>query len=330
MTQLKTTTAPEGAPPIEIRRLAKTYRLGFWLNRTVRALQGLDMTVQAGQVYGLLGPNGAGKSTAIKILMNLVQPSTGRARIFGLPPESHQARRMVGFLPENPAPYEYLTGTEFVRLAGRLGGLGGGELDARVKEVVGLVGMDRGADLQVRRYSKGMIQRIALAQALVNRPPLLILDEPTSGLDPVGRRQMRDIILQERERGTTVLFCTHIIPDVEALCDRVVVLVAGKQVREGSVRELLTAQVPLVELTLEGISLDAVRGLGFELEHAQALGERVLVRTRDAHVQPLIRKALDSGGRINQVQPARFSLEDLFLKALAEAGHANTAGAEVQ
>jgi ABC-2 type transport system ATP-binding protein len=314
--------------PIEVRGLSKTYRLGFWLHRRVRALQGLDLQVQPGQVYGLLGPNGAGKSTTIKILMNLVQPSEGEARLFGQQPSSEEARRQVGFLPENPAPYEYLTGKEFVTLAGRLAGLSGRELEQRVKEVLGQVGMERAANLQIRRYSKGMIQRIGLAQAVVNRPKLLILDEPTSGLDPVGRRQVRDLILEERQRGTTVLFCTHIISDVEALCERVVVLVGGRRVREGSVKELLTGQTPVVEMTVQGITLEKVRSLGHELSYTQDFGDRLLVRTTDASAQALLRQVLEEGGRVTQLQPARFSLEDLFMQALQEAKH-GTVGGEI-
>ena len=223
------------ATPIELHGLSKTYRLGFLMNRKVRALDGLDMTIAPGQVYGLLGPNGAGKSTTIKIVMNLVQATSGTARLFGKPPTDTAIRRMVGFVPENPAPYEYLTGREFVQLAADLGGVPQSDVRARTTEVLESVGMTRAADLQIRRYSKGMIQRIALAQAVVHRPALLILDEPTSGLDPVGRRMVRDFILAERQRGTTVLFCTHIIPDVETLCDRVAVLVNGQRVREGGV-----------------------------------------------------------------------------------------------
>jgi ABC-2 type transport system ATP-binding protein len=314
--------------PIEIRGLSKTYRLGFFMNRRVKALQGLDLRVEPGQVYGLLGPNGAGKSTTIKILMNLVQPSQGEARIFGQEPSNNESRRQVGFLPENPAPYEYLTGREFVTLAGRLCGLSGHALDQRVKEVLGAVGMERAANLQLRRYSKGMTQRIGLAQAIVHRPRLLILDEPTSGLDPVGRRQVRDLILEERQRGTTVLFCTHIISDVEALCERVVVLVGGHRVREGRVRELLTGQTPVVELTVEGLTLEKLRGLGHELSYAQDFGDRVLVRTTDASAQALLRQVLEQGGRVTQLQPTRFSLEDLFLQALQEAKH-DTVGGEI-
>jgi ABC-2 type transport system ATP-binding protein len=305
--------------PIETEHLTKTYRLGFWLHRKVRALQDLSLRIESGQVYGLLGPNGAGKSTTIKILMDLVRASHGHARIFGFSPSDQAARKLVGFLPENPAPYEYLTGNEFLGLAGRLAGLSGQELDLRVREVLGLTQMERAANLQIRSYSKGMIQRISLAQAIIHRPRLLILDEPTSGLDPIGRRDMRDLILSERDRGTTVLFCTHIIPDVEALCDRVAVLVAGRLVREGSVQELVSGQVPVVELILEGISGESLQALGVPLQSTQALGTRQLVRAGDNESQVLIRKVLDQGGRVTQVQPARFSLEDLFLKAIEEA-----------
>ena len=307
--------------PIETRQLAKTYRLGFLMNRHVRALQELDLRIEAGQVYGLLGPNGAGKSTTIKILMNLVRASAGEALLFGRAPSDVAARREVGFLPENPAPYEYLTGEEFVRLAGAMTGLTRHELDGRVKEVIANVGMERAARLQIRRYSKGMVQRMALAQALINRPKLLVLDEPTSGLDPVGRRQVRDLILAERARGTTILFCTHIISDIETLCDRVAVLVGGRRVREGSVRELLSADSPVVEIAIQGLSLAQVQAFGHELSFAQEVGDRVLVRTADAAAQRLVGQVLAAGGRVTQLQPARFSLEDLFLRALQQARH---------
>jgi len=312
--------------PIEVENLAKTYRLGFFLNKEVRALQELALRVEPGQIYGLLGPNGAGKSTTIKILMNLVRPSGGSARVFGQPPESHEARRRVGFLPENPAPYEYLSGREFVTLAGQLCGLSGKELDDRVKQVLGDVGMEKAANLHIRRYSKGMVQRIALAQAIVHRPQLLILDEPTSGLDPVGRRQTRELILAERERGTTILFCTHIISDVEAVCERVAVLVGGRRVREGSVRELLTTQAPVVEVAIEGLSLPQVRGFGHDLTFAQELEKRVLVRLSAEASQVLLRQVLESGGRVTQLQPTRYSLEDLFLDALKEARQGTVGG----
>ncbi|WP_163865379.1 ABC transporter ATP-binding protein [Myxococcus eversor] len=317
------------APPIQVRGLSKTYKVGFWFNRTVRALQGLDLEVGPGQIYGLLGPNGAGKSTTIKILMNLVRPSGGTALLFGQPVDRAATRRLVGFLPENPAPYEYLTGREFVTLAGQLSGMSGHELDVRVKEVLGAVEMGAAEKLQIRRYSKGMVQRVALAQALVARPKMLILDEPTSGLDPVGRRQMRDLILAERDRGTTVLFCSHIIPDVEALCDRLAVLVGGRLVREGSVRELLSAQVPTVELVVEGLKMDQVKNLGVALESSQALDGRVLLQVSDTDSQRLLSQVLAAGGRVNSLQAAKFSLEQLFMDALKDSGRTTSVGGEI-
>jgi len=297
------------------------------MSRKVQALKSLDLTVNAGEVCGLLGPNGAGKSTTLKVLMGLVKASSGEARLFGMPPTFKETRRQIGFVPENPAPYEYLTGKEFLTLAGRLAGLSGMSLDQRVGEVLHLVAMERAAGLQIRRYSKGMIQRIALAQAIIHKPKLLILDEPTSGLDPVGRRQMRDLILAEREQGTTVLFCTHIIPDVETLCDRVAVLVAGKQVRQGSVKELLTSDAPLFETVLEGVPLSQVHAWGYQPKYSKEIGERLILRTSDQDAQSLARKVLGLSGRIIQLQPVRFSLEDLFLEALTEVK--DTVGTEI-
>ncbi|WP_141621495.1 ABC transporter ATP-binding protein [Myxococcus sp. AB036A] len=315
--------------PVSIRGLSKTYKVGFFLNKQVKALQGLDLEIAPGQVYGLLGPNGAGKSTTIKILMGLVRASQGQALLFGEPPDRPHVRRQVGFLPENPSLYEYLTGREFVTLAGRIFGLSGHELDQRVDRVLGDVGMGRASDLQIRRYSKGMVQRTALAQALISGPRLLVLDEPTSGLDPLGRRQMRDLILAERAKGTTILFCTHIISDVESLCDRVVVLVGGRRVQEGSVQDLVSAKAPSVEMVVHGLPLEVLQSLGFSYEHAQQLDSRVLLRIPDADSHGLLQTVISKGGRVSRVQPARFSLEDLFLEAMKQAG-GQTVGGEIQ
>lgn len=297
------------------------------MSRKVQALKSLDLTVNAGEVCGLLGPNGAGKSTTIKVLMGLVKASGGEARLFGMAPRYKESRRQIGFVPENPAPYEYLTGKEFLDLAGRLAGLSGKSLDQRIGEVLQTVGMERAAGLQIRRYSKGMIQRIALGQAIIHKPRLLILDEPTSGLDPIGRRQIRDLILAERERGTTVLFCTHLIPDVETLCDRVAVLVGGKQVRQGSVKDLLTSEAPLFETVLEGVPLSQIHAWGYQPKYSKEIGDRLILRTSDEEAQSLVRKVSDWSGRIIQLQPVRSSLEDLFLDALTEVK--DTVGTEI-
>jgi ABC-2 type transport system ATP-binding protein len=314
------------APAIETKGLQKTYKVGFFQNKHVRALQGLDLTIEPGQVYGLIGPNGAGKSTTIKILMDLVQASAGTAKLFGLNVREREARRQVGFVPENPAPYEYLTGRELVTLSGNLCGLSGKELSDRTQRVIDLVEMTRAADLQIRRYSKGMTQRVALAQALVSQPKLLILDEPTSGLDPLGRRHIRDLILQERQKGTTILFCTHIIADVEALCDRLVVLVGGKQVREGSVAELITGGGQTVELMLEGLTAEQLATIALPSDGVQEVSGRLLVRVNEGELQQWLRAVLDKGGKVARIQPVRFSLEDLFMSALKESTHGPVGG----
>jgi ABC-2 type transport system ATP-binding protein len=314
--------------PIEARDLSKTYRVGFTRTRRVNALRELDLSVEPGSVYGLLGPNGAGKSTTIKILLNLVQPTSGRAQLFGRPVSDRTARAHIGFVPENPAPYEYLTGAEFVRLCGRLVGLSGEELDRRADAALGRVGLGRAQGLQIRRYSKGMIQRVALAQALLGDPRLLILDEPTSGLDPVGRREIRDLILETRDHGVTVLFCTHIIPDVEAVCDRVAVLVAGKRVKEGPVRELVGHEESVVEITCAGLGDDRLHQLDIRPERTRDLSDRRVLAFRAAHVDAALRMLLAAGAHIVEVQATRFTLEDLFLKLLADA-NVPTVGSEI-
>lgn len=315
--------------PIEAKGLSKTYRVGFLMNRTVRALQGLDLRVPEGRIFGLIGPNGAGKSTTIKILMNLVTASSGDAKIFGHAPDHASVRRLVGFLPENPAPYEYLTGREFVTLSGRLSGLSGEELDRRVAEVLGMVEMGKAEKLQIRRYSKGMVQRVALAQALVGRPKLLILDEPTSGLDPLGRKQMRELIVEQRRLGTTILFCTHIIPDVEATCDELAMLVGGRRVREGKVTELLAGHSPLSELVIEGSSRETVAGFGVPLTGIKEADGRLTVTVAEEHGTRLLQAALASGARVIRFTPMRFSLEQLFMDALTEA-QGSTVGGEIR
>ncbi|MFT3842506.1 MAG: ABC transporter ATP-binding protein [Myxococcaceae bacterium] len=312
---------------VKVAGLSKTYRLGFWLSRKVPALRGLDLEIGAGQIYGLVGPNGAGKSTTIKILLNLVKQSEGTATLFGKSPADKDARRQVGFVPENPAPYEYLTGSEFLSLSGKLAGLSGQDLDVRMKEALGAVDMTRAASLQIRRYSKGMVQRITLAQAIIAKPKLLILDEPTSGLDPLGRRQIRDLILQQRASGTTVLFCSHIIPDVEFLCDRVAVLVKGKRVHEGPLRELLKGEAARVEIGLEGLPEPKLAELSPKVELLQHVEGRSLIRIDEKSAQEVLQKALGLGARVTRFAQIQFGLEELFLKAMQDAG--TTVGSEV-
>lgn len=302
---------------IQTEQLTKHYKVGFINGRTVRALDGLTISVDPGEVMGLLGPNGAGKSTTIKILLNLIRATSGKATLFGMDPANALARREVGFLPENPAPYEYLTGEEFVALAGALGGLTGARLKERVEQVITQVEMQRAKGLQIRKYSKGMIQRISLAQALVGEPRLLILDEPTSGLDVLGRQLVRDIILAERKKGTTVLFCSHIIPDVEALCDRVVVLIGGKLVKQGRVSELLAGDQSQVEVVLESVN-DATLAELSKQATCERVAQRVQVNCPEPTLNALLALALQGNARVVSLQRTRYSLETLFLDALKQ------------
>ncbi len=311
---------------IQTTRLTKAYEVGFVGRKTVRALTDLDLTVEPGQLVGLLGPNGAGKSTTIKLLLNLIRPSSGEVKLFGRPPADALARAKVGFLPENPAPYEYLTGREFVTLAGQLAGMQGKALTQSVGQVIERVGMDRAKDLQIRKYSKGMIQRISLAQSLVSTPDLLILDEPTSGLDVLGRQLVRDIIIEQRKRGTTVLFCSHIIPDVEALCDRVVVLIGGKLVRDGKVTELLAGDDDQSELVIEGLEPGKLAAVP-NVTQVEELGLRLSARVPDKHTTEALSAIFALGGRVVSLNRSRFSLEALFLEALKTS--ANSVGSDI-
>ena len=312
---------------IETEKLSKLYTLGALGRRTVRALSDLSLKVEGGELLGLLGPNGAGKSTAIKLLLNLIRPTAGSARLFGLPPADARARAKVGFLPENPAPYEYLTGREFVTLAGQLAGLTGGGVRRRAGEVIERVGMGRAANLQIRKYSKGMIQRISLAQALVTEPELLVLDEPTSGLDVLGRQLVRDIVLEQRKRGTTVLFCSHIIPDVEALSDRVVVLVGGRLVKEGRVSELLADEKGLVEIIVEGLAIERLAAVDGLLKAKEWLGDRIQLRCEEAATREVLACVLAEQGRVTSLRRTRYSLEALFLDALKSSS--NSVGSDI-
>lgn len=306
---------------VEVSGLTKRFLTGnFPRRRRVQALSGISFSVRRGQVYGLLGPNGAGKSTTIKVLLGLIRPTSGDARLLGGDPQQVDARRDVGFLPENPLPYEYLTGREFVELSARLGRINESELSARVSAVIERVGLSNAQSLQIRRYSKGMVQRISLAQALVTRPSLLVLDEPTSGLDVLGRRLVRDIILEERARGTTVLFSSHIIPDVEALCDEVALIIAGRLVKSGKVRELLSREQVLVELVLDGLTRERAQSLAVDPSALTWQDERVVIRTTPENVSECVRSALALSARIVSLNPVTYSLEEMFIAEIRRQG----------
>jgi ABC-2 type transport system ATP-binding protein len=225
-------------PAVALAGVTKTFPVPFQ-RRSVVAVRDLNLEVAPGQIYGLLGPNGSGKSTTLKIILGLVTPTSGRAKIFGRDSEEVASREAVGFLPENPYFYKFLTGAETLQFYGKLCGLRGGALKRRVDEMLGLVGLTTARDLRLSGYSKGMLQRIGLAQALIQEPALLVLDEPTAGVDPAGARDIRDLILDLKKRGITVLLSSHLLGQVQEICDRVGILANGRLAREGALRDLL-------------------------------------------------------------------------------------------
>jgi ABC-2 type transport system ATP-binding protein len=263
---------PMSVPAISIQNLSKEFPIPF-KRESVAAVKGLSLEVQAGQVYGLLGPNGSGKSTTMKIVLGLVSPTSGKTEIFGRDSTLVESREEVGFLPENPYFYKYLTGQETVEFYGKLCGLRGGRLRDRTRELLELVGLEKAADRRVGGYSKGMLQRIGLAQALVQEPRLLVLDEPTAGVDPAGSREIRDLILDFKRRGITVLLCSHLLGQVQEICDRIGILHQGVLIREGPLTELISIENQ-TELILENASAELLREIQEAI--ARTPGSRLL------------------------------------------------------
>jgi len=298
---------------VRAEALSKTYRVGFFARR-VRAVEDLSFEVRAGEIFGLLGPNGAGKTTALKMLLGFVKPTSGHAFIAGQRVGTVASRRELGYLPENPALYEFLRGDEYLVFAGRLCGLSRADARKRTAEMLERVGLAGRADRPIRKFSKGMVQRLALAQALVGDPRIAILDEPMSGLDPIGRKDVRDLILQLRDEGRTVLFSTHILSDVEAICDRVGILVEGRLTDCGALADLVAPGARAVELVVENVPPDLVARL-------QQDGTRVLQRDRatvltfrdEGRARAALSAAVSSGATIVSLTPHRRSLEELFI-----------------
>lgn len=300
---------------IDVRKLEKTFKTGFLKNKRVDAVRGVSFEVHEGEIFGFLGPNGAGKTTVIKMLTGLIAPTGGEAFLFGLPVPSAATRERLGFLPENPYVYPYLTPREFVQMCGNLSGMRGRTLASRTEDVLDKVGILYAADRQVRRLSKGMLQRTGLAAALVADPEMLILDEPMSGLDPVGRKEVRDLIFAEREQGRTIFFSTHILSDVEAMCDRVTILRKGEAVVSGAIRELLRGDVIATEITLGAVSEALRRSLSErELKLREFAGVVTVEVEGEKLVSEVLSEALEAEAKVIEVVPRRDTLEDLFLR----------------
>lgn len=295
--------------------LTKVFKVGFW-GRSVTVLEGLNLDVRRGEVFGFLGPNGAGKTTTIKILMGLIYPTGGSATLFGRPINDPDAKAKVGFLPESPYFYDYLTAAEFLRFYGHLFGLNGPLLEHRVMELLDLVRMSHARDLQLRKFSKGMLQRVGIAQALINDPELVVLDEPMSGLDPVGRKEIRDLILKLKESGKTVFFSSHILHDAELLCDRVAIILKGRMVACGHVNDLVgQSATQSVELIVEGLSAEGMEHLRSLTEKLLTQGAQTLVVLKNQHqVKPALDIVRAAKGDLVSLTPHRSSLEELFIR----------------
>ena len=304
---------------IHTQGLSKDYRVGFW-GRPLSILRDLCLDIPAGEVFGYLGPNGAGKSTTIKVLLGLVQPTAGQAFVLGHPAGDVRARGQIGFLPENPSFYEYLTGEEFLKYCGRLLGMTGARLKEQVRSLLPEIGLERAGGKQIRKYSKGMVQRLGLAQALLGDPKLLILDEPMSGLDPIGRKEVRDLILRQKAAGRTVFFSTHILPDVEMICDRVGILVGGRLVKTGPVNELLGEDLESIEVTAVAVP-ESVRHAveRWAIEPGFHQGDRVTFRLKgETELREVLAILVQARNGVLSVVPQRRSLEEIFLAASQE------------
>jgi ABC-2 type transport system ATP-binding protein len=302
-------------PAIEIENLTKDYEVGFWRKRKVRALDGLSLSVEAGHIFGFLGANGAGKTTTLKLLMRLIYPTAGSARILGHDIRDVSVHARIGYLPENPYFYDYLTPREFLDYCGQLFGLDQQTRRTRTEELLARVNLDnRSWKRQLRKFSKGMLQRVGLAQALINNPEVVFLDEPMSGLDPVGRREVRDLIASLRAKGKTVFMSSHILSDIEVLCDSVAILKHGKLAHAGSIEQLRAQEANLIEVVATGAEPEVLKQkLG---DHARvtadASGVRIQVQD-EKEVDAVIAALRQSNGKLVSVQPVKQSLEDLFV-----------------
>ena len=297
---------------LSVDRIEKTFRKPF-TGKKVEAVRGVSFDVKRGEIFGFLGPNGAGKTTTIKMLMGLISPTGGSAKMMGHEVPSPEAMKRVGFLPENPYVYPYLTPREFVELCGELSSVPRSTLRKRTEEVLERVGIGYAMDRPVRALSKGMLQRTGLAAALVHGPDMLILDEPMSGLDPVGRKEVRDLMVEEQRNGRTVFFSTHILNDVETLCDRVCILRRGEVVVSGLLHDLLADEAHGSEITVSGVS-DSLRTELVKEHAARSVGSALIFTIESEHVQAMLAKLVADKASIDAVIPKRGSLEELFVR----------------
>ncbi len=298
---------------IEIDRLTKEYEAGFLRKRRTRALDTLSLTVEKGQIFGFLGANGAGKTTTLKLLMRLIYPTSGTARILGHDISDISMHARIGYLPENPYFYDYLTAREFLSYCGQLFGQKAGTRASRTEALLTRVNVEKKSwDLQLRKFSKGMLQRVGLAQALINNPEIVFLDEPMSGLDPVGRREVRDLVASLRTEGKTVFMCSHILSDIEVLCDSVAILKGGRLAHAGSLDELRSRETRLVEIIATDAAAEALKQLNINGKVTETASGISIEVTDEKEVDGVIAALRSVNGKLVSVQPVRQSLEELF------------------
>ncbi len=300
-------------PVLEIENLTKDFSVGFWKKHPVRALDNLCLEVRQGEIFGFLGPNGAGKSTTIKLLMHLLHPTSGTARILGQPVDAVSMHQSIGYLPENPYFYDYLTPMELLTYVGKLFGLRQPALSKKVDALIESVGLSHSRNLQLRKFSKGMVQRIGIAQALINDPEIVFLDEPMSGLDPLGRMDVRRIIASLKARGVTVFFSSHILPDVEALCDRVAILNKGRLQEQGALEEILKVRIEGHDVILSGWTEAHMGNIRKFSEEVRPMGDRLHLRVSDPEkMEGLLTFVFSNKLELISLNPIRPSLEEYF------------------
>lgn len=300
---------------LRIEDLHKSFKIGF-IPKKKEILKGISFSIQEGEIFGYLGPNGAGKTTTLKCVLGLIFPDRGKIEIFDQPHLSPQAKEKVGFLPENPYFYDYLTAWEFLGFYGQLFLLKKKEKEKKINYLLELVGLKKDASLQLRKFSRGMLQRVGLAQALINDPQLVLLDEPLGGLDPLGRKELRDVIVRLKGEGKTVFLCSHILQDIEMICDRVAIIVNGQIVNQGTLQDLVQEKIFFTEVIISGLDEKELEGLG---ECFSVHGERILLKVfEEEALERVLSLVQAQKAKIHSLIPRTETLEDLFVEIVKE------------
>lgn len=307
-----TETLDAAASALTFKEVHKTFRTGLKFSK-VHAVRGVSLRVKRGEIFGYLGPNGAGKTTSMKMALGLIRPTAGHIEVLGQPSWRAEARAKVGYAPEHPYFYDFLTPVELLSFYGRIFGLSKGSIASRTEELLATVGLEAARHRRLRGFSKGMLQRASVAQALIAEPELVVLDEPLSGLDPMGRKELRDVIVALRQKGTTVFVSSHILHDLELICDRVAIIVNGRIERQGVLQELLQADVADVDVEVRELPSEAQVRLEKEFSVVN-LGSALLVKVPSTRINETLSSILAANGKVVQVTPRRLSLEELFVQ----------------